>query len=68
MDSKKRTMIKAVLWNIIGLAMMALVGLLMTGSAALGGAMAVMNATIGLISYIVYERAWARVSWGRADG
>ncbi|MGB3316746.1 MAG: DUF2061 domain-containing protein [Albidovulum sp.] len=65
MDTGKRTVLKAVLWNLLGLAMMALVGLAMTGSAALGGAMALANTLIGLISYILYERLWSRISWGR---
>lgn len=65
MDSRKRTLLKAVLWNLLGLATMALVGLAMTGSAAIGGAMAAANTLIGLICYILYERVWSRISWGR---
>ena len=65
MDTGKRTVLKAILWNAIGLAMMALVGLVMTGSAALGGAMALVNTLIGLCCYILYERVWSHVSWGR---
>jgi uncharacterized membrane protein len=65
MDSGKRTILKAILWNVLGLAMMALVGFVMTGSLGLGGALAVINTGIGLVSYLIYERIWARVSWGR---
>jgi uncharacterized membrane protein len=68
MDTARRTLVKAVLWNAIGLAMMNLVGLVMTGSAALGGAMAAINTALGLSFYVVYERAWARVHWGRENG
>lgn len=67
MDTGKRTILKAVLWNVLGLMMMALVGLIMTGSVALGGAMALMNTAIGLACYILYERAWSRISWGRVS-
>ena len=65
MDSRKRTLLKAVLWNMLGLASMALVGLAMTGSVALGGAMALTNTLIGLVCYILYERLWSRIAWGR---
>lgn len=65
MDTGKRTLLKAVLWNLLGLAMMALVGLAMTGSVALGGAMALANTLIGLVCYILYERLWSRIAWGR---
>jgi uncharacterized membrane protein len=65
MDSGKRTVLKAVLWQGLGLGSMALVGFLATGSAALGGGIALANAVIGLVCYVVYERAWARIRWGR---
>lgn len=60
-----RTVVKAALWNILGLVVMALVGLVATGSVAVGGAMALVNAALGLICYIIYERIWAGIAWGR---
>lgn len=68
MDTRKRTFLKAILWNLLGLASMALVGFVMTGSVALGGGMAVANTLIGLTCYIIYERVWSRISWGRIGG
>ena len=65
METRKRTILKAVLWNLLGLAMMALIGLAMTGSAALGGAMAAVNTAVGFVAYILYERCWSRINWGR---
>ena len=43
MESPRRSLVKALCWNALGLAMMSLVGLVMTGSAALGGAMAAID-------------------------
>ena len=68
METTRRTLVKAVLWNAMGLFMMSLVGLLMTGSIAMGGAMAVINTCIGLTTYILYERVWSRIRWGRIHG
>ncbi|MGB7270245.1 MAG: DUF2061 domain-containing protein [Albidovulum sp.] len=65
MESGKRTIIKAILWNVLGLAVMMLVGFAASGSWSLGGKIAVANAVLGLISYVLYERLWARISWGR---
>lgn len=65
MDTRKRTLIKAVIWNLIGLVVMMTVGFIATGSFAVGGAMAVVNASIGLTTYVLYERVWDRVQWGR---
>ena len=68
MDTRRRSVTKAVIWNLIGLAMMALVGLVATGSMALGGKMAVINASLGLSMYVIYERIWANIRWGRVHG
>ncbi len=65
METRTRSAVKAVIWNIIGLAMMVLVGYAATGSLSTGGAMALVNTAIGLACYILYERLWANIGWGR---
>lgn len=65
MESRARSVVKAVVWNLIGLAVMATVGFALTGSWSTGGAMALINAALGVTMYFFYERIWARVSWGR---
>ena len=40
---------------------MILVGLIATGSVKVGGAMALVNAALGLSMYVIYERVWARL-------
>ncbi|WP_171174340.1 DUF2061 domain-containing protein [Ruegeria sp. HKCCD8929] len=65
METRRRSVVKAVIWNIMGLATMTLVGLIATGSAAVGGTLAIVNTAIGLSMYILYERVWAGVRWGR---
>lgn len=67
MESAARTIVKAVVWNVIGLISMALVGLAATGSLAVGGAMAAINTAIGFTLYLGYERLWARIRWGYRD-
>ncbi|MFY2824929.1 DUF2061 domain-containing protein [Ruegeria sp. MALMAid1280] len=65
METRRRSVVKAVLWNVMGLIVMTLVGLLATGSAAIGGTLAIVNTAIGLTMYVIYERIWAGISWGR---
>jgi uncharacterized membrane protein len=65
METRRRSVVKALVWNAMGLVMMTLVGLVATGSAAIGGGMALVNAAIGLTLYVVYERIWAGIAWGR---
>lgn len=68
METAIRTWVKAGLWALIGLLVMALVGFVAKGSLVAGGAMAVVNTAIGFVTDVIYERIWARVSWGRHAG
>ena len=68
METRQRTLVKAIVWNLIGLMMMGLVGLVLTGSVMIGGTMAVINTAIGLGCYVAYERFWDRIRWGRFHG
>ncbi|SDN43103.1 Predicted membrane protein [Lutimaribacter pacificus] len=65
MDTRTRTVVKAVIWQLLGLVTTGLVGVVLTGSVALGGAMALVSTGIGFVVYLVYERVWAAISWGR---
>lgn len=66
METRRRSIVKAVIWNVLGLATMTLVGLVATGSVKAGGMMALVNTCIGFTVYLFYERAWAKISWGRS--
>ncbi len=68
METRRRSVLKAVIWNVIGLMTMSFVGLLATGSLALGGKLAVVNTALGLTMYVAYERIWAGIRWGRLHG
>lgn len=66
METTKRTLAKAVTWQALGLIVMTLIGFVMTGSVAEGGAFAIITAVIGFLSFFVHERVWARIGWGRS--
>ncbi|MVO15679.1 DUF2061 domain-containing protein [Parasedimentitalea maritima] len=65
METRLRSLVKALIWNAIGLVMMALVGFFATGSVAIGGVIALTNTVIGFSCYLLYERIWSRIRWGR---
>jgi uncharacterized membrane protein len=65
METNIRTIAKALCWQGMGLIMMTLIGYLFTGSLSEGGALASINTAIGLVTYYLYEKLWARVRWGR---
>ena len=67
MDTARRTLVKALVWQALGLVVMALVGWAFTGSVVLAGGMAVANMAIGFATYLIHERIWARVRWGRTE-
>lgn len=66
METQQRTAVKAILWTLVGFVVMSAVGYAFTGSMGTGGWMALANSLIGLTTYAVYERIWARIQWGRA--
>ncbi|MGR3461632.1 MAG: DUF2061 domain-containing protein [Roseovarius sp.] len=68
METRLRSIVKAVIWNLLGLSVMAIVGLIVTGSLAAGGMMAAINTAIGFATYLIYERVWSRIHWGRSHG
>lgn len=65
METGKRTFVKTIIWQILGLLTMSLVGFAITGSLVSGGALAVANTGVGVVTYITYERVWSKINWGR---
>ncbi len=65
METRARTLVKSVLWTLLGLVVMAGVGFAFTGSLAVGSGMAAINAVLGFLTYLFYERLWAGIRWGR---
>ncbi|SFE47573.1 DUF2061 domain-containing protein [Roseivivax sediminis] len=65
METRARTLTKAILWQALGLVVMTALGWLLTGSAGTGGSLALASTLVGLVTYVVYERVWAGIRWGR---
>lgn len=67
MESKLRTIVKAVTWQALGLATTSALAWLHTGSLTSALTFALSTAGTGMAFFIVHERAWARVRWGVND-
>jgi uncharacterized membrane protein len=65
METNRRTLAKALSWQLMGLVTMTTLGTIVTGSAGIGGALALTSAVLGTICYVAHEKLWARVPWGR---
>ncbi|MEO0683293.1 MAG: DUF2061 domain-containing protein [Pseudomonadota bacterium] len=66
MDSPKRTLVKALTWQGCGLIVMSLLGYAMTGSWEAAGGYSLGAAALGLATFVLHERLWNRIAWGRA--
>ena len=65
METRTRTIVKALCWQALGLKVMTVIGYVFTGSVSEGGAIAVLTTGIGTVNYVIHERIWAHVAWGR---
>ena len=64
MENKKRTWTKALTWQAIGLLMMSTVNYFYLGNLQQGIGLSLLLTALGLLTYVVHERLWARVRWG----
>ena len=65
METTRRAIAKAVTWQLMGLVVMTAITYAITGSVAEGGLIAVVGATSGLATYVLHERVWSGITWGR---
>jgi uncharacterized membrane protein len=68
METRSRSLVKAFVWQGIGLISMLLIGWVGTGSVGVAGGLAVANMTIGFVFYLLHERLWAQITWGKLRG
>ena len=59
-----RAVVKAITWRSIGSFDTFVLGWLITGNAAIGGSIAVLELATKMFLYYVHERAWSRIMWG----
>ena len=64
METRLRSLAKAISWQCLGFLVMAMLGYLFTGSLSSGGALAAVSTALGFVSYLLHERIWARIRWG----
>lgn len=65
MDSNTRTLAKALTWNALGITVMTVANYPYTGSLLGALRLAVSVSFLGVVSYLIHEKAWNAVRWGR---
>lgn len=67
-ETSKRTVAKALTWQVLGLVVMTVAGYWMTGSLAKASGFSLALQGFSVIVYILHERLWGRVHWGLQVG
>lgn len=65
METKRRSLAKAISWRFIALAVTTAVGFLMTGSAKFAVSIGVADSMIKILAYYLHERTWTSIDYGR---
>ncbi len=64
-ESRKRSLAKAITWRIIAMTLLTAVTWLFTSDAQVTASVVIVASTIHVITYYIHERLWERVKWGR---
>ena len=66
METRTRSIVKAVSYRILGSAVTALIVLLLTGKASLSAGAGALDMVIKIGAYFLHERIWDHIPFGRA--
>lgn len=67
MDSRRRSLMKALSWRLIALSVTTAVGYFFTESVAFAASIGLTDSLIKIAAYYFHERAWNAVEVGRAS-
>ncbi len=65
MDTRKRSLAKAITFRIVATVTTVVLVLLITGDITLAGVIGLVDLISKLIIYYLHERAWEKISWGK---
>lgn len=65
MDSKARSLVKAVIWRIVAFLVLGAVSYAFTRSFTKTSEITVVYSVVQLLVYWLHERAWEAIRWGR---
>ena len=67
-DNKRRTIIKALTWKLTGIISLLVLTYLLTGSLHTASLLAFLQFVVTFVLYIIHEKLWTSISWGKARG
>lgn len=68
METRRRTFAKACSWQSLGLVTTSALAFILTGSLTAAGGFALATTLIGFVCYLLHERVWQLIDWGRGGG
>jgi len=68
METTSRTWAKALSWQLTGIVATSIIGYCFTGSLTAAVSLAGVSSLSGLLMFVVHEKLWQRVRWGRVYG
>lgn len=66
LETRKRSLVKALTWRIVATIITMGVALALTGELRLAAAVGIIDTTIKFFSYYFHERMWEHIHFGRA--
>lgn len=66
-ETKRRSLVKSVTWKVIATAITFFTLWFFTKEIIISAGITAVEASIGLISFFIHERAWNKVSWGKYE-
>jgi len=67
MESKKRSIVKALSWRFIATFITTLVAFILTGEMVFAAKIGLLDTVIKLGAYFAHERLWLRIPFGRYE-
>jgi uncharacterized membrane protein len=64
-DTASRSLVKTLTWRVTGSSSTFAIAYLITGSLGASSGIAVVQMIVNTVLYLIHERAWSRVHWGR---
>ena len=65
MDTKLRSFVKAIVWRVIGIFVLAVISLMVTHNWKEVTAITIIFHSIRMVLYYWHERAWQHITWGK---
>jgi len=65
MDSRRRSIIKAITWRIFALLITIIVSFAILGSWSVSIAIGILSNLLKTLFYYIHERLWERTNWGK---